>query len=387
MNMSLKSRKTVMMVSGVAVVALGILGYGFFSTEDPEIKEGPQSVIVSKAGFGSVERYINTIGTLVPCDSVDLKSEVNAKVDEILFSDGSIVKKGDLLIQFDESQAQAEVKEAEAHYRQKKVEYELLEKLAGKGAAAKIKKEEAFSNMQMASAKLNSAKVNLEKHRILAPFGGMIGIKNISIGQYIQSGMDLVKLVDNHPLKVDFSVAEVDIDKIYVSQEVDIYVGGDAFQSYSAKISAIEPESDKVSHSFKVRAILDVPEEIAMNSQILKPGRFVKVRITVNEGEQGIVVPESAVEKSGNENMVYIVSDGMAIRRLVTTGMRKDGNVEIVTGVNEGDLVITKGKEGVSDGHAVKVHDEFSSSEIINAYKAYRGQNGAGNSKTESGKK
>ena len=358
MNISLKSKKAVLVVSGIAIVVLGILGYRFFSTQDSEIKEGPRSVIVSKAEFGSVERYINTIGTLVPCDSVDLKSEVSAKVDEIFFSDGSIVKKGDLLIQFDEALAQAEVREAEARYRKAKIEYELLEKLAGKGAAAKIKKEQAFSDMQTASAQLNSAKVKLEKHKILAPFGGMIGIKHISVGQFIQSGMDLVKLVDNHPLKVDFSVAEVDIDKIYVSQDIDVYVGGDVFQSYSAKISAIEPESDKISHSFKVRAILDVPEEIALNSQILKPGRFVKVRITVNEGEQGIVVPESAVEKLGNENMVYIVSDGMAIRRLVTIGMRKDGYVEIVTGINEGDLVITKGKEGVSDGRAVKVYDE-----------------------------
>ncbi len=347
-----------MMASGVAVVVLGILGYSLFSTKDPEIKEGPQSVIVRKAGFGSVERYINTIGTLVPCDSVDLKSEVNAKVDKIYFSDGSIVKKDDLLIQFDESLAQAQVREAEAQYRKAKIEYELLEKLAGRGAAAKIKKEQAYSDMQMTSARLNSAKAKLEKYKILAPFGGMIGIKHISVGQFIQSGMDLVKLVDNHPLKVDFSVAEVDIDKIYVSQELEVYVGGDTFQSYSAKISAIEPESDKVSHSFKVRAILDVPEEIAVNSQVLKPGRFVKIRITVNEGEQGIIVPESAVEKSGNENMVYIVSDGMAIRRLVTTGMRKDGNVEIITGVNEGDIVITKGKEGVSDGRAVKIRDE-----------------------------
>ncbi len=372
MNISFESKKVKIIIAGVTIVILGILGYSIFSTSDPEIKEGPQSVIVSKAAFGSVERYINTIGTLVPCDSVDLKSEVNAKVDEIFFSDGSIVEKGDLLIQFDESLAQAEVREAEARYRKEKIEYELLNKLAGRGAAAKIKKEQAYSDMQVASAKLNSAKVNLEKHKILAPFGGMIGIKHISAGQFIQSGTDLVKLVDNHPLKVDFSVAEVDVDKIYVSQEIEVYVGGDALQSYSAKISAIEPESDKVSHSFKVRAILDIPEEIAVNSQILKPGRFVKVRITVNEGEQGIVVPESAIEKSGNESMLYIVSDGMAIRRLVTTGMRKDGNVEIITGVNEGDLVIIKGKEGVSDGRAVKVRDEFSASEIINDYKAYR---------------
>jgi len=373
MKISLESKKAMIAVFGVVVLVLGILSYSIFSNSDPEVKEEPQSVIVSKAVFGSVERYINTIGTLVPCDSVDLKSEVNAKVDKIYFSDGSIVRKGDLLIQFDESLAQAEVREAEARYRKAKIEYELLNKLAGKGAAAKIKKEQAFSDMQTASAQLNSAKVKLEKHKILAPFGGMIGIKHISVGQFIQSGMDLVKLVDNHPLKVDFSVAEVDIDKIYVSQEMEVYVGGDALQSYSAKINAIEPESDKVSHSFKVRAILDVPEEIAVNSQILKPGRFVKVRITVNEGEQGIIVPESAIWKSGNESMLYIVSDGMAIRRPVTTGMRKNGNIEIVTGIDEGDLVITKGKEGVSDGRAVKVRDEYSSSEIINAYKAYQG--------------
>ena len=269
MDISFESREVKIIIAGAAVVVLGVLGYSIFSTADPEIKEGPQSVIVSKATFGSVERYINTIGTLVPCDSVDLKSEVNAKVDEIFFSDGSIVEKGDLLIQFDESLAQAEVREAEARYRKEKIEYELLDKLAGRGAAARIKKEQAYSDMQTASAQLNSAKVKLEKHRILAPFGGMIGIKHISVGQFIQSGTDLVKLVDNHPLKVDFSVAEVDVDKIYVSQEIEVYVGGDSLQSYSAKISAIEPESDKVSHSFKVRAILDIPEEIAVNSQIL----------------------------------------------------------------------------------------------------------------------
>ncbi len=371
MKVSFESRKSVLVTVGIAVVILGVVGYRLFSSTVTEIKEEPQSVMVSKAEFGSVEKYINTIGTLVPCDSVDLKSEVNSKVEQIFFSDGSIVKKGDTLIQFDESLAQAEVKEAEAKYRRAKIEYEMLDKLAGRGATAKIKKEQAFSEMQTASAQLNSAKVKLEKYKILAPFGGMIGIKHLSVGQFIQSGMDLVKLVDNHPLKVDFSVAEVDIDKIYVSQEIKIFVGGDDFQSYTAKISAIEPESDKVSHSFRVRAVLDVPEEIAMNSQILKPGRFVKVRITVNDGEKGIIVPESAVEKSGNESMVYIVSDGMAIRRLVTTGMRKDGNIEIITGINEGDIVITKGKEGVSDGRAVRVRSGYSSSDIIDAYKQY----------------
>lgn len=368
--MKVKKRVLVVMIGALVVVIFFIL-YFMFRGKAPEIYDEPQSVVVNKADFGSVEKYINSIGTLVPCDSVELKSEVNAKVEKIFFNEGSVVEKGELLIQLDESLARAELKDAEARYRKAKIEYDLFDKLADRGATSKIKKEQAFAEMEISSANLNSAKSKLEKHKIFSPFKGMIGIRNISEGQFIQSGMELVKIVNNHPLRVDFNVAEVDIDKIYVSQQIQIFVGGDAQQEYVAKISAIDPESDKINHSFKVRAVLDVPEEIAVNSQTLKAGRFAKVRIAINDGQKGIIIPESAIEKSGNEDIVYIVSDGMAIRRTVITGMRKNGNVEVITGINEGDLVITKGQQGVSDGRAVTIRDQYSSSEIIDAYKTY----------------
>lgn len=358
--------------AGACAILLFILAYFYFGKKSDEIKEDPQSVMVSEARFGPVVKYINSIGILVPNDSVDLKSEVSAKAEQIYFEDGAVVEKGALLIQFDESLAKAELMEAEARYNRAKIEFELLDKLTDRGAAAKIKREQSLADMRISSANLNSAKTKLEKHKIFAPFGGMIGIKNISVGQFIQSGTELVKLVDNHPMKVDFTIAETDIDKIYVSQELQVFVGGDASQEYSAKISAIEPESDKINHSFKVRAVLDVPEEIAMSSQNLKAGRFVKIRISINDGQQGIVIPESAIEKVGGEDIVYIVSDGLAIRRSVITGMRRGGNVEIITGVNEGDTVITKGQQGVSDGRAVTIRDSYKSTEIIDAYKKYR---------------
>ncbi len=343
----------------------------FWRKDNVKISEEPQSVMVYKACFGPIEKYINTIGTLVPNDSVELKSEVNAKIDKIFFNEGALVEKGELLIQFDESLAKAEVVDATARYKKAKTEYDALDKLADRGAASKINRSRALAEMEVSSANLNSAKTKLEKHKIFAPFSGRIGIKDLSEGQFIQAGGDLIKLVDYYPMKVDFSVAEADVDKIYVSQEISIFIGGDEQQEYAAKISAIEPESDRANHSFKVRAILDVSEDIAVNSQILKPGRFVKVKIAIDDEQQGIIIPESAIEKAGNEDMVYIVSDGMAMQRIVTVGMRKDGNVEIITGINEGDLVIIKGQQGVSDGRAVIIRDNASTSEVIDEFKKY----------------
>lgn len=377
------SRIAIISASVVAVVLVGALLYKAFHVPESDFHDEPQSVMVEEAKFGPVVRYVNSIGTLVPNDSVDLKSEVSAKIDKICFNEGAIVEKGSLLIQFDESLANAKLMEAEARYRKAKSEYDALDKLADRGAAAKIKREQALAEMDISSANLNSAKAELEKHKIVAPFGGIIGIKSISEGQFVQGGAELVKLVDAYPLKVDFTVAEIDIDKIYVSQEVQIFVGGDLTQEYSAKISAIEPESDKLNHSFKVRAILDVPEEIVINSQTLKPGRFVKVRASINEGQKGILIPESAIEKSGNEAMVYIVSDGMAIRRVIIPGMTKDGFVEVLTGINEGDKVITKGVQGISDGRQVTVRDEYSSEEIL---KSFQNQAAAGKKRKRSRK-
>ena len=99
------------------------------------------------------------------------------------------------------------------------------------------------------------------------------------------------------------------------------------------------------------------------------PGRFVSVRISLDEGQEGILIPESAIEKLGMDNVVYIVRDNVAIRVLVTLGTNKNGNVEVITGVNEGDLVVTRGQAGILDGHPVRIQGDFSTTEIAQAYK------------------
>ena len=340
------------------------------SSKNNEFSFSPPAVTASIAVFGPVSRYINSIGTLRPYDSVVIKSEVNAKIVKIYFSEGAIVGEGDLLIELDDAAAKAQLMEAEAQYRKARAEFEPIEKLANKGVMARIQRDSKKAEMDTAEARVNSYRTLLAKHKIYAPFGGIIGLREISRGQIVATGNDLVKIVDCHPVKVDFKVTEIDVEKIYVGQEIQVSVGGDNAKTFTAKITAIDPESDKITHSFDVRGILDVPEDVALGMQILRPGRFVSLKIPIDGDQQGILVPESSLEKIGDEDVLYRVVEGIAIRTLVTVGVRRDGFIEIISGVNDGDVVITSGQINVLDGKAVIIKESSSTADIVKAMKA-----------------
>jgi membrane fusion protein (multidrug efflux system) len=349
--------KKVIYIFIFALSIILLIAYKLFSKKTKIEDNSFPPVIVAKAELGPVVRYINAIGTLRPFDSVVIKSEVNSVISKIHFTEGTSVEENSLLIELDDANAKAALMEAEASYRRAKSQFEPVEKLADKGVMARIKRDELKAEMDMAEAKVLSHRNNLEKHKIFAPFKGVVGLKEISKGQYAAQGAELVKLVNCHPLKVDFKVAEVDVGNVYVGQEIKVLVGGDDTQEYSAKIIAVDPESDKISHSFNVRALLDIPEEVSMELHILKPGRFVSVKVVPDDNQNGILIPEACIEKIGDEALVYRIIDGVAIRTIVTAGMRRDGLVEIITGINEGDIVIKSGQANVLDGRGVSIQD------------------------------
>ena len=347
--------KKVAYIFVLAILIAIMLVYKIFSKKITNVDNNLPPVTVAKAELGSVIRYIDAIGTLRPYNSVVIKSEVNSVISKIHFTEGTTVKKGDLLIELDDAAARASLMEAEAYYRKAKSEFEPVEKLADRGVMARVNRDRLKAEMDVNAAKVESCKNVLEKHKIIAPFDGIIGLKEVSEGQFVTPGNELVKLVDCNPLKVDFKVIEADIKHVYVGQEVKVLVGGDKTQEVSAKIIAIDPESDRISHSFNVRALLDVSEEIAQAFPTLKPGRFVSIKIIPDESQKGILVPESSLEKSGDEDYLYRIIEGIAVRTLVTTGVRKNGMIEIITGVNEGETIVTSGQQGVLDGRGVSI--------------------------------
>lgn len=343
----LKSKKVVIIGSIILVVLLVIKIFFLQDDFSKQVKYVPPSVETEIARVGCIKHYISAVGTLKPYDSVIIKSEVDAKISNIYFKEGTDVKDGDLLIEFDSVKAKAALQEAEAQYRKAKSQFEPANALANKGVVSKLEKEMKQADLESCAARVDSYKNILEKHKVFAPIEGVVGLREISVGEFISAGKDLIKIVDCYPLKIDFKVPENNIVDVFVGKCVDVR-SDVAKGTFSAMIIAIDPECEPATHSFNVRAILEV------QNPNLRPGGFVRVSIPIEEGRNSILVPESAVERDDSDDVVMKISDGIAIRIPVITGMRKNGEVEIISGLNDGDEVIVRGMH-VIDGHQVTV--------------------------------
>lgn len=363
----LKSFKTWVVFLFVVLVILLIKNH-FSKVSDAEQETFPV-VTATKAEFGAVTHYIDAIGTIKASDSVDMKAEIAAKVAKVYFSEGSKVKAGDLLLELDNKEALADLMENEAQYRRAVSEFEPIKQLANRGVAARIERDKKQAEMESYAARVESRKAVLSKYSIRAPFDGVVGLKSVSVGQYVSPGASLLKVVSMHSLKIDFKVAEDQIGNVYVGQMIEVFLGGDTTQPYTAKVAAIDPETEDTSHTFVVRAVLDVPDVSVDQLHGLRPGRFATVRVALDSDERGILIPESSIEGNAENKTVYIIKEGLAIRTPVTTGVRKDGNIEILTGVDDGDIVITNGQSGVIDGKPVEIQKEITSAEIAGVLK------------------
>lgn len=310
----------------------------------------PPAVKVETAKLTPICRFVKTNGSLKAGDSVEVKAEVDAKVSKIHFLEGADVSQGDLLVEFDSARAEAELKEAEAQYAKVRAEYLPSSKLATNKVVSDVKVGQLKAEMDSLAATIETRKVNLSKYKIYAPFSGKVGLKNISEGQYVNNGATITKVVDTKKLLADFKVLDINIADVYQGQVVEVSVDGNS-NVYRAEITAIDPESDKMTHAFSVRAVVT-----GHNEQQLKPGMYVRINIPLDSCKQGITIPESALERYGDsEYVVRITKENKAIRTPVVSGYRNAGLVEIMSGLLDGDTVVTEGQQRVVDGRDVLI--------------------------------
>jgi membrane fusion protein (multidrug efflux system) len=208
------------------------------------------------------------------------------------------------------------------------------------------------AELGVSQARVASAQAQLAKATIVAPFEGVLGLREVSEGEFVNPGQALVGLVKLDPIEVDFSLPESELSRVAPGQtlriEVDAYPGRD----FVGTVSAIDPNIDIASRSAKLRAGIANPENL------LRPGLFA--RITLDQGDgtrQALMLPEQALLQQGDTRFVYRVVDGKAARTEVKTGLRVPGKIEIVSGLSAGDQVITAGqsKPMMFDGAAVMV--------------------------------
>lgn len=279
-----------------------------------------------------------------------IRPEVAGRITKLNFLDGQYVKKGQILVAFDSTVNQAEVQQAKAELSIAKANFERNDELARQKFISIRARDESAANVQVLEAKLALAQAKLSKLEIRAPFSGIVGIRNVSTGDYVKDGADLVNLEDISSVKVDFRVPEKFVDRVQRGQELEVIVDALPNRPFRAKVDAIDPQVDSAGRSALLRGRIDNPEGK------LKPGMFARVRLILAEREKALVVPEEAIVPQGDKITVWKVVDGKAIRTEVRTGARRDAKVEIVEGLQLGDTVVTAGQLRLSrDGAPVRI--------------------------------
>jgi len=310
---------------------------------------GPTPVEVVSLATSVVKEDLQAVGSLRSNESVILRPEVSGRIAAIGFKDGAIVRKGQLLIQLDATLNEAEVAQTKAEYDLALSNLKRSEDLASRQFISSSAQETAASNAQVAEAKLKLAQARLSKMRIVAPFDGSVGIRNVSLGDYVKDGTDLVNVEDLRVLKVDFRLPERNYSQVHVGQTIEVVADALPSEVWQGQIEAINPKVDANGRSLEIRGRLE------NTSGKLRPGMFVRVRVIVGERTDALLVPEESIVPQGGEFYVYKVVDGTARRVPVTIGVRRDAKVEILRGLAAGDQVVTAGMRLSRDGQPVRV--------------------------------
>ncbi|WP_036801266.1 efflux RND transporter periplasmic adaptor subunit [Photobacterium marinum] len=297
---------------------------------------------------------IEAIGFIEPNQGVTITSEVSGVINKIDFESGSIVKKDQLLVSLDSDVEKANLKSAEARLPAAKAKYARYQGLYKKGSISK----EAFDDAQAAyfslSADIESLKATIDRRTIRAPFDGVVGLRNVFMGQYIQPTDDIVRLEDTTLMKLRFTVPQTDISDIYLGQDVEIFVDAYPEIPFSGKISAIEPAVNYQSGLVQVQA--DIPN----NEGQLRSGMFARAHIILPTLEDQIILPQTAITYTLYGDNVYLVNkdekgDLRVRQSVIKAGERKGETVHILDGVKAGDMVVTSGQVRLSNDAKVRI--------------------------------
>ena len=282
---------------------------------------------------------ITTVGTLRADESVVIRPEINGRLVAVHFEEGQRVAQGDKLFSMDASVTEADLREAQANYENARRGNERATDLGARQLLSRSDVDTARAQLGVTQARVASARAQLEKTTIVAPFNGVIGLREVSVGEVLSPGQALVNLVRLDPMEVDFSLPEGELAAVAAGQPVRLTVDAFPDKFFTGEVMAIEPVIDVNSRSAKVRARVPNPD------YLLRPGLFARVTLEVGEaGASAIVIPEQALLQEGETRFVYVVKDGKAARAVVKTGQRLPGRVAIVEGLSDGDQVITAGQ-------------------------------------------
>lgn len=295
---------------------------------------------------------VGAVGSLRADEAVTIRPEIAGRIAEIRFSEGQGVARGAVLVRLDQSELAAVVASSRAQLKLEGQKMERAEDLQKKGFISTQGLDDQRTNLARAKAKLAEDDARLAKTEMRAAFSGVAGLRMVSEGQYVAAGTDIARLEKIDQLKLDFRIPESYIGRVRTGQSVKVLVDAYRDKAFAGSVYAIEPGIDDQTRTIVLRARVTNPD------MQLRPGMFARVQVQLGVREKAIWIPEAAIVPKGQESFVFRVSDNKADLVRVQTGVRKVGEVEIVKGLAEGDLVVTEGTQKIGPGSSVLLLDK-----------------------------
>jgi len=319
---------------------------------DAQNARGPAKVIVSQVVSEEIADKVEALGTLRANETIQLTTTVSDRITELNFDDGERVTAGQTLVLLDNHEELADLKAAEAVLAEREAAYERTKQLATRDFASKANLDLGLANLLSARAAVETVKAQLDDRVLKAPFDGVVGLRTISVGALVEPGDVITTLDDISVVKLDFNVPSTYLATLAPGLKIQARTAAYGAEVFKGEISSLSNQIDPVTRSITARAVID-------NADLrLRPGLLMTVTLFKNP-RQALLLREEALMPTGSRNFVLVVGDNnIPEKREVQLGTRKEGWVEVVSGLEAGERVITHGTIKARPGQPVEIITE-----------------------------
>lgn len=296
---------------------------------------------------------IEAIGFIEPNQGVTLSSELAGTIDAISFESGVQVKADQLLLSLDSSVEKANLRSSQARLPAARAKFERYQNLYQKNSISRDQLDDAEASYRSLEADIESLKGTIARREVRAPFSGVVGLRNVFLGQYLEPGTEIVRLEDTSVMRLRFTVPQTDISKISLGQTIKINVDAYPNTQFEGRITAIEPAVNYQSGLIQVQAA------IPNNDGQLRSGMFARASIILPTVKEQIVIPQSAITFTLYGQNVYVIHEADGVKRakqvVVKAGERRGNDVHVLSGIKAGDEIVLSGQVRLSNDTKVRV--------------------------------
>ncbi len=310
--------------------------------------QGALPVSVHIAKFEKSDHKLYLSGTAYASEEVQLNPEMSGKLSYLNIPEGKVVSRGSLLAKINDIEFQAQLKKVRSEMELLKIKESRNKKLLDIHSISREEYDNSLNELQVKSAEEELILAQIQKTEIRAPFTGILGFKNTGPGAYVSPSQSLTSIQQIDPIKIEFTIPEKYRSLIQAGQTIQFSVDGSK-NLFQARIDITDSKIDIDTRTLKVRAIYSNP------AKKILPGAFVKIELNLKDQEKSILIPSQALVPILKAYKVFIVEQGLAKEQIVETGLRSETDVQILSGLKEGDTLITSGILSLKNGMAIQI--------------------------------